>query len=195
MDFNINCTISEHGESTTQNSVEKTEQDYHRVFEVPLDDHVSKVAGLTDDDDELAETSSLSAYGPAPKKIRPCNFDFPNEMINIHNNHYNDFDPARMSSSKIEVAKSDLDYSTKNNIHNCDNINDNDITKNSSKRVLTEDATKGDEDTDPTSKDYYFDSYAHHAIHEEMLKDEVRTRTYEMAIMQNKHLFKDKVRV
>jgi len=44
-----------------------------------------------------------------------------------------------------------------------------------------------------TSKDYYFDSYAHHAIHEEMLKDEVRTRTYEMAIMHNKHLFKDKV--
>jgi hypothetical protein len=46
-----------------------------------------------------------------------------------------------------------------------------------------------------TSKDYYFDSYAHHGIHEEMLKDEVRTRTYEMAIMQNKHLFQDKVRI
>jgi Ribosomal protein L11 methyltransferase (PrmA) len=44
-----------------------------------------------------------------------------------------------------------------------------------------------------TSKDYYFDSYAHHAIHEEMLKDEVRTKTYEMAIMQNKHLFQDKI--
>lgn len=51
-----------------------------------------------------------------------------------------------------------------------------------------------DDDPDRTSKDYYFDSYAHHAIHEEMLKDEVRTRTYEMAIMQNKHLFQDKVR-
>jgi hypothetical protein len=46
---------------------------------------------------------------------------------------------------------------------------------------------------DRTSKDYYFDSYAHHAIHEEMLKDEVRTRTYEMAIMENKHLFQDKI--
>jgi hypothetical protein len=44
-----------------------------------------------------------------------------------------------------------------------------------------------------TSKDYYFDSYSHHAIHEEMLKDEVRTKTYEMAIMQNKHLFRDKI--
>mmetsp|Transcript_7597 Transcript_7597/g.18940 ORF Transcript_7597/g.18940 Transcript_7597/m.18940 type:complete len:460 (+) Transcript_7597:81-1460(+) len=48
-------------------------------------------------------------------------------------------------------------------------------------------------EADRTSKDYYFDSYAHHAIHEEMLKDEVRTRTYEMAIKQNGHLFRDKV--
>jgi type I protein arginine methyltransferase len=46
---------------------------------------------------------------------------------------------------------------------------------------------------DRTSKDYYFDSYSHHAIHEEMLKDEVRTKTYEMAILENKHLFKNKV--
>lgn len=30
-------------------------------------------------------------------------------------------------------------------------------------------------------------------IHEEMLKDEVRTRSYMNAIVQNKHLFKDKV--
>jgi protein arginine N-methyltransferase 1 len=44
---------------------------------------------------------------------------------------------------------------------------------------------------DRTSKDYYFDSYAHHAIHEEMLKDEVRTRTYQSAILDNRHLFKD----
>lgn len=50
-------------------------------------------------------------------------------------------------------------------------------------------STDGD---DRTSKDYYFDSYSHHAIHEEMLKDEVRTRTYEMAIMQNTHLFEGK---
>ena len=50
-----------------------------------------------------------------------------------------------------------------------------------------------EEDTDRTSKDYYFDSYSHHAIHEEMLKDEVRTRTYEMAIKQNPHLFEGKI--
>ncbi|KAG7257078.1 hypothetical protein CRUP_027728 [Coryphaenoides rupestris] len=43
-----------------------------------------------------------------------------------------------------------------------------------------------------TSRDYYFDSYAHFGIHEEMLKDEVRTLTYRNAIYHNKHVFKDK---
>jgi protein arginine N-methyltransferase 1 len=41
-----------------------------------------------------------------------------------------------------------------------------------------------------TSRDYYFDSYAHFGIHEEMLKDEVRTLTYRNSIYHNKHLFK-----
>ena len=44
-----------------------------------------------------------------------------------------------------------------------------------------------------TSKDYYFDSYSHHGIHEEMLKDEVRTKTYQMAILDNSHLFRGKI--
>jgi len=44
-----------------------------------------------------------------------------------------------------------------------------------------------------TSKDYYFDSYAHFGIHEEMLKDEVRTLTYRNAIYHNRHLFRGKV--
>ncbi|KAK0374127.1 protein arginine N-methyltransferase [Colletotrichum limetticola] len=43
------------------------------------------------------------------------------------------------------------------------------------------------------SEQHYFKSYDHHGIHEEMLKDEVRTRSYMNAIVQNKHLFKDKV--
>lgn len=44
-----------------------------------------------------------------------------------------------------------------------------------------------------TSADYYFDSYGHFGIHEEMLKDTVRTKTYQNAIYQNAFLFKDKV--
>ncbi|KAG1673770.1 hypothetical protein FOA52_002339 [Chlamydomonas sp. UWO 241] len=44
-----------------------------------------------------------------------------------------------------------------------------------------------------TSANYYFDSYAHFGIHEEMLKDTVRTRTYMNAILNNAHVFKGKV--
>ncbi|KAF3602949.1 hypothetical protein F2Q69_00033229 [Brassica cretica] len=55
---------------------------------------------------------------------------------------------------------------------------------------------------DTTSADYYFDSYSHFGkipfclifrIHEEMLKDVVRTKTYQNVIYQNKFLIKDKI--
>merc|ERR1712126_104524 len=58
---------------------------------------------------------------------------------------------------------------------------------------VTEKPTKDLSQGEMTSKDYYFDSYAHFGIHEEMLKDEVRTLTYRNSIWHNKHLFKDKV--
>ena len=61
-----------------------------------------------------------------------------------------------------------------------------------------------------TSKEYYLDSTAHFAVHEvrtagvacsrtysfssqELLKDEIRTKTFRNAIINNRHLFKDKV--
>lgn len=47
--------------------------------------------------------------------------------------------------------------------------------------------------SDKTSADYYFDSYSHFGIHEEMLKDVVRTRSYQNVITQNSFLFKDKI--
>ncbi|KAF1812928.1 S-adenosyl-L-methionine-dependent methyltransferase [Eremomyces bilateralis CBS 781.70] len=43
------------------------------------------------------------------------------------------------------------------------------------------------------SEAHYFNSYNHHGIHEEMLKDEVRTKSYRDSIYQNQHLFKDKI--
>ncbi|KAI0249591.1 S-adenosyl-L-methionine-dependent methyltransferase [Lactifluus subvellereus] len=43
-----------------------------------------------------------------------------------------------------------------------------------------------------TSRDYYADSYAHFGIHEEMLKDTVRTGSYRAAIVNNPLLFKGK---
>eukprot|EP01084_Bolivina_argentea_P146670 256744_1 len=47
--------------------------------------------------------------------------------------------------------------------------------------------------SEKTSADYYFDSYSHFGIHEEMLKDKVRTGTYQKAILSNPHLFRNKV--
>ena len=53
--------------------------------------------------------------------------------------------------------------------------------------------SEGEVTEDMTSKDYYFDSYSHFGIHEEMLKDRVRTEAYMNAIYNNKHLFRNKV--
>ncbi|GBF92903.1 arginine N-methyltransferase [Raphidocelis subcapitata] len=53
-------------------------------------------------------------------------------------------------------------------------------------------ARPGKGQDDKTSADYYFDSYAHFGIHEEMLKDSVRTRSYMNSILQNAFLFKGK---
>ena len=68
----------------------------------------------------------------------------------------------------------------------------NEETKKVAKLVTSSDAKEQNLKL-ATSKDYYFDSYAHFGIHEEMLKDEVRTKTYMNSIIQNKHLFKDKI--
>ncbi|UKJ90119.1 arginine N-methyltransferase [Theileria orientalis] len=46
---------------------------------------------------------------------------------------------------------------------------------------------------DPGDTDVYFNSYSYIGIHEEMLKDSVRTGIYYRAIMSSQHLFRDKV--
>lgn len=75
-----------------------------------------------------------------------------------------------------------------NSTSNANNVSNNVIKKASSKGDIP--ATSAEE---MTSRDYYFDSYAHFGIHEEMLKDEVRTITYRNAMYHNKHLFRGKV--
>ena len=42
-------------------------------------------------------------------------------------------------------------------------------------------------------KDYYFNSYSSYYIHEQMLKDKIRTGTYQKAISNNPEVFKDKI--
>uniref|UniRef100_A0A6M2F947 Protein arginine N-methyltransferase domain-containing protein n=1 Tax=Populus davidiana TaxID=266767 RepID=A0A6M2F947_9ROSI len=82
-----------------------------------------------------------------------------------------------------------------------ENINLDDSIVATEKAIAMDDVTMSDPnapfvdggDDDKTSADYYFDSYSHFGIHEEMLKDAVRTKTYQNVIFQNKFLFKDKV--
>ncbi|GLH07902.1 hypothetical protein R5R35_000707 [Gryllus longicercus] len=63
---------------------------------------------------------------------------------------------------------------------------------NNVKEIMNDKIEKEIHVDDMTSRDYYFDSYAHFGIHEEMLKDEVRTLTYRNSMYHNKHLFKGK---
>lgn len=75
---------------------------------------------------------------------------------------------------KMEVTEATLPL--KNAVSNA-------VNKDNAERISVDDMT---------SRDYYFDSYAHFGIHEEMLKDEVRTMTYRNSMYHNKHLFKGK---
>lgn len=71
--------------------------------------------------------------------------------------------------------------------------NVSDALNNIANKLVTDSEGKVATAEEMTSRDYYFDSYAHFGIHEEMLKDEVRTITYRNAMYHNKHLFRGKV--
>lgn len=73
--------------------------------------------------------------------------------------------------------------------------NSNIVVNNATTNNIIKKLGTGPAADDMTSRDYYFDSYAHFGIHEEMLKDEVRTITYRNAMYHNKHLFRGKVSV
>ncbi|XP_053128692.1 protein arginine N-methyltransferase 3 isoform X2 [Hemicordylus capensis] len=48
-------------------------------------------------------------------------------------------------------------------------------------------------DLQENEEEVYFSSYGHYGIHEEMIKDKVRTESYCDFIYQNPHIFKDKI--
>ena len=61
-------------------------------------------------------------------------------------------------------------------------------------QLFDEQVAKEPEVKDSQNKlDYYFDSYSHYGIHEDMLRDKARTKAYEMAITKSPELFKDKI--
>ncbi|XP_033624740.1 protein arginine N-methyltransferase 3-like [Asterias rubens] len=79
-------------------------------------------------------------------------------------------------------------------------MQDLNITKEFALKVLASPGSDGDKlsssaapDKTPEEDQAYFDSYAHYGIHEEMLKDKVRTESYRDFIYDNQHIFKNKV--
>ena len=164
---------------------------------------------------EEETTSSIDHRHPAP----PPQFFVPAASIRDDDDHddivdkniCNDPNPKSRTISDTVKSNSnsnsnnskDIEITYKN--RNSDGLDEVDMNRKDDIDTTSKDINEEKADIDPdenldpnnidraTSQDYYFDSYAHHAIHEEMLKDEVRTKTYEMAICQNKHLFQDKV--
>lgn len=64
-----------------------------------------------------------------------------------------------------------------------------------SKQAKVKDVTKQVTKMAITNEECYFDSYGHFGIHEEMLKDNIRTETYKNAFMLNQEFIKDKVKI
>lgn len=95
--------------------------------------------------------------------------------------------PTKKAKKK---QNAETETSDKDNIVKVDDVTPEVITSSSTPAPSS---TKQAGEETLTSADYYFDSYSHFGIHEEMLKDEVRTKSYQNAIEQNKHLFKGKV--
>ncbi|KAL4233341.1 Protein arginine N-methyltransferase 3 [Mactra antiquata] len=62
------------------------------------------------------------------------------------------------------------------------------VTSNDDNNIIHTDNTCIDDSDDP-----YFSSYGHFGIHEEMLKDKVRTESYQDFMYKNTEVFKDKI--
>eukprot|EP00948_MAST-09A_sp_MAST-9A-sp1_P003041 g3041.t1 len=125
---------------------------------------------------------------------------FSKQTICFHSStlHPSSFLPADTKSRYMSAMASTTASMQKVSISNATNGPDNDEMKGSSTSTTggTGDKTSSSSsstESNATSTDYYFDSYSHFGIHEEMLKDEVRTLSYKRAILDNKHLFKDKI--
>jgi len=115
------------------------------------------------------------------------------EAISKKSKHQQGHDYEKgQSQAQVHVAPSNSPSDS-----TCIRKNNNDINneklQSSNTNINKSDKNSKENDNNKTSRDYYFDSYSHYGIHEEMLKDEVRTKTYQNAILQNKHLFKDKI--
>ncbi|KAJ8527994.1 hypothetical protein K7X08_015445 [Anisodus acutangulus] len=107
-------------------------------------------------------------------------------------------DSTSTSNHDIKTSKIKFHYDDEEQDETVTESSNIEIDEDTSMSDPTTAAVVDDDDSmvvggDKTSADYYFDSYSHFGIHEEMLKDVVRTKTYQNVIYKNSFLFKDKV--
>ncbi|RAL37138.1 hypothetical protein DM860_004060 [Cuscuta australis] len=109
--------------------------------------------------------------------------------------------PSSIATSDLEMRPTKIRFEYEDDENPQQRADQDETLTESSNLEVEEDAAmcepSAGEDSmvadDHTSADYYFDSYSHFGIHEEMLKDVVRTKTYQNVIYKNSFLFKDKV--
>ncbi|XP_041255139.1 protein arginine N-methyltransferase 3 isoform X1 [Onychostruthus taczanowskii] len=115
-----------------------------------------------------------------PVKVLPCN-GLSDTMVLLEQLKHAE-QRARATEAALARAQDDLQ---KMKQFAQDFVMNTDVRSSSSSSAIAD--LQEDEDG------VYFSSYGHYGIHEEMLKDKVRTESYRDFIYQNPHIFKDKV--
>lgn len=134
------------------------------------------------------------------------NYNNNNYNNNYNNNNYNNNNKGYNRGGKKKFQNFNQYYE---NVNSNPNLNNNNVKKavnkieNTNEEGFTGNPDKWFSDEEFYSKlltkqkadvkDYYFNSYSSFYIHEEMIKDSVRTNSYKDAIMGNPTAFKDKV--
>jgi len=148
-----------------------------------------KQTALMDADDDGTDTAEAAAVSANtnPKSYNDGEDDDDDASFDTPSDHGMESNGSKKKADDDNTSSKDVDGSAESK-------------KDSSESPSTPDDAIVDAESKPkakasemTSKDYYFDSYSHYGIHEEMLKDRVRTETYQAAILQNKEVFKDKI--
>ncbi len=105
----------------------------------------------------------------------------------MKNNHKNVKIPPMKNSEKIEIYNPSTNKVISSNEIGFTGSPENWFDdKEFCEKLIIKQENKGE-------KDYYFNSYSSFYIHEEMIKDYVRTNSYRKAIENNPEAFKDKI--
>lgn len=138
-----------------------------------------------------AQTAAETEGTPANPKHKA------NKWLHVAKQSHPGFNKTSAACTATGAEAADATVNQCNGVHN-NTSNSNNSNKNSSV-PLSDTFQQFKSQWEPlmqdnlSSNDYYFNSYSHFSIHEEMLKDRIRTNSYERAIISNKHLFEGKI--